>query len=1185
MRQRPIIEALEPRILYSADLGPVLAPAVIGPADAEQRVVDPHIEFTAQNEQAVQNAPHEIVFIDARTPDYALLVQDIAAQSGRQLDVVMLDADRDGLAQISEALAGRENVAALHIIGHGGDGVIQLGNELVTADSLQGNPGQVESWSKALTADADILLYGCDVAATAQGQLLTDTLARLTGADVSASDNPTGSAALGGDWNLEYATGTIDVPVALSESAQEAWFHLLPSVVLTSYEPPFANMTDNAYEVSGGVTYAQSFSYNSLAGTYTVNEINVVLYKNISSSGGNVTVELRDGLGGGSSVIASGSVARQSVGTSEGWVAVSLSAPATLADNTIYFISIKGTGPGNVFVGVDNAGTYAGGSFVNDGTPEPAKDLAFRVVSNPAPVLDLNGAAGVGQDVTAAFTEQTPVLIAPSGTIVDFDSANMASLTATITARPDGDAVESLSLNAAATAAVAVTPGMNVAYTAGTGVLSITGSAPKATYQTILQGIQYSNTSDAPTTTDRIVSVVASDGTTPSVERFSFITVSAVNDAPVNMVPGAQATNEDTALVFSVGGGNAISIVDDAGTNPVQVALTGTNGVITLAGTTGLTFSVGDGTADAAMTFSGTVGAINSALDGLSFAPTANYSGAASLSITTGDQGNTGAGGPLSDADTVAITVVQNAAPTVAASGGTTLFTEGNNVASTPVVLDNAVTVSDPDSTTLASATVSIGAGWQVAEDVLGFTSNPATMGNIAGSYNAATGALSLSSAGATATLAQWQAALRSVTYTNTSDTPSTAVRTVSVVVTGEGGSSAASTQSVAVTAVNDAPMVTASGGTVTYDTAGAAIPVDGGVAVSDLDHVMLTSATVSISGGFRAAEDALSFVSNPATMGNITGSYNAASGALSLSSAGATATLAQWQAALRAVTYSNATAAPFNGIRTVSFELSDGAAFSAVTTRSLAVSTSPVVDPPVPAPPVVDPPVSPPPVVSTEPGPTVVVTPPTAGNPAQQSQSTLTSGRPVAPAGGTSLPIDAEFLTPAVNSSVFASIGGSLQVLATSTGLSESRFSAHGIAAPDAKVIGELIADLVKQVEVRAVDLFQLGEQQGRSEREEGLGGDLERLRDSLREQNEIQTRTVVTLTAGSLSMTLAYLVWLIRGGALAASMLSALPAWRLLDPLPVLARMNDEDDQDGEEDEHAIASFSDAPEGAKPA
>ena len=62
--------------------------------------------------------------------------------------------------------------------------------------------------------------------------------------------------------------------------------------------------------------------------------------------------------------------------------------------------------------------------------------------------------------------------------------------------------------------------------------------------------------------------------------------------------------------------------------------------MITLAGTAGLTFSVGDGTADGTMTFSGTLAAINTALNGLSFLPDVNFNGAAALSVNTSDQGN-----------------------------------------------------------------------------------------------------------------------------------------------------------------------------------------------------------------------------------------------------------------------------------------------------------------------------------------------------------------------------------------------------------------------------------------------------------------------------------------------------------------------------------------------------------------
>ena len=149
------------------------------------------------------------------------------------------------------------------------------------------------------------------------------------------------------------------------------------------------------------------------------------------------------------------------------------------------------------------------------------------------------------------------------------------------------------------------------------------------------------------------------------------ISVTAANDGPTNSVPGAQSTLEDTALTFSTAGGNLISISDsDAGASPVQVTLTAANGAVTLSGTAGLTFSTGDGTADATMTFSGTVTDINTALDGLTFDPTSDFNGAASLQIVTDDLGNSGTGGNLTDTDTVNISVTaDNDAPTNSVPG------------------------------------------------------------------------------------------------------------------------------------------------------------------------------------------------------------------------------------------------------------------------------------------------------------------------------------------------------------------------------------------------------------------------------------------------------------------------------------------------------------------------------------
>ena len=182
--------------------------------------------------------------------------------------------------------------------------------------------------------------------------------------------------------------------------------------------------------------------------------------------------------------------------------------------------------------------TYTGGGGDNN-------DVVLTAL-NDGPVTDLND-GGVGDDNTAAFTEQTPVLIAPVGTITDVDDTNMESLTATLSPRPDG-AAESLQLNATATAAAV---GLTVLYTPGTGVLSITGSASTTTYQTILRGIEYNNTSDTPTITARNVDVTVNDGDASSTVNNVTISVTATNDAPVTDLNGTGTGGDDATASFT----------------------------------------------------------------------------------------------------------------------------------------------------------------------------------------------------------------------------------------------------------------------------------------------------------------------------------------------------------------------------------------------------------------------------------------------------------------------------------------------------------------------------------------------------------------------------------------------------------------------------------------------------------
>jgi CSLREA domain-containing protein len=137
------------------------------------------------------------------------------------------------------------------------------------------------------------------------------------------------------------------------------------------------------------------------------------------------------------------------------------------------------------------------------------------------------------------------------------------------------------------------------------------------------------------------------------------INVTAVNDAPVNTVPGSsQVTDQNAPLVFSAAHSNAISVSDvDAGTDPLKVTLTATHGALTLGSTAGLNFTAGTGTGDATMTFAASIATINAALDGLTFNPQAGFSGTATLQLTTNDQGSTGAGGARSTFSQVFITV------------------------------------------------------------------------------------------------------------------------------------------------------------------------------------------------------------------------------------------------------------------------------------------------------------------------------------------------------------------------------------------------------------------------------------------------------------------------------------------------------------------------------------------------
>ncbi|MEG4634804.1 DUF4347 domain-containing protein, partial [Microcoleus sp. AR_TQ3_B6] len=199
----------------------------------------------------------QLIFIDSNVEDYQSLISGISPNS----EVIILDKTLDGIEQITERLAIEQNIEAIHIISHGSPGAVQLGANTLNSSNIESFAPQLQQWRKALIPGADILLYGCNVAAcnqpwqiecaaiqrnsaypdygistraggfslcssgfnrpvensptkpTKPNQFL-ERLSELTGADIAASANPTGNAALGGNWELEVKIGRIEaIPI------------------------------------------------------------------------------------------------------------------------------------------------------------------------------------------------------------------------------------------------------------------------------------------------------------------------------------------------------------------------------------------------------------------------------------------------------------------------------------------------------------------------------------------------------------------------------------------------------------------------------------------------------------------------------------------------------------------------------------------------------------------------------------------------------------------------------------------------------------------------------------------------------------------------------------------------------------------------------------------------------------
>ena len=141
----------------------------------------------------------ELVFIDSRV--------DLETVDSFASDrIFSISADDDAFAKMADIAVFFGSVDAIHVISHGADGELQLGNQTYTSSNLDAYQTSLTLLGSSLTESGDLLFYACDLAASEKGVQFIESLSTITGADIAASDDVTG---VGGDSDLEVSEGDI----------------------------------------------------------------------------------------------------------------------------------------------------------------------------------------------------------------------------------------------------------------------------------------------------------------------------------------------------------------------------------------------------------------------------------------------------------------------------------------------------------------------------------------------------------------------------------------------------------------------------------------------------------------------------------------------------------------------------------------------------------------------------------------------------------------------------------------------------------------------------------------------------------------------------------------------------------------------------------------------------------------
>ncbi|TVZ41001.1 OmpA family protein [Alteromonadaceae bacterium 2753L.S.0a.02] len=373
----------------------------------------------------------ELLVIDAATPDKHLFYKDLKPG----VDVVLIDAESDGLTQLHAALKNYKNLDALHVVAHANDGHVKLGSSTLSESSLNENLELLKQLDDSIADNGDVLFFGCNLAKGEAGEKLLDLIANKANVDVAASNDLTGNPSAGGDWELEVVRGNIASSAPFSEYALKDF-----SSVLIDYTPADF-CTHNSGFCGGNSTETSSDGYLILSGDGTeirrlVPASHIYTYKSTGYTGAYMQLTATGGL----------SSFNLTAMTLDSYVDSCSS--ITITNNngdTIDSFSSPGTGDHTVTVGTNTTGitsvrmtatgcANSNGFGLKSLSITPASDSTPPTISS---VSIPNSAMKVGDVVTASITvtsdtdDYTTGSGGISGTIGGFTLGSLSRISST----------------------------------------------------------------------------------------------------------------------------------------------------------------------------------------------------------------------------------------------------------------------------------------------------------------------------------------------------------------------------------------------------------------------------------------------------------------------------------------------------------------------------------------------------------------------------------------------------------------------------------------------------------------------------------------------------------------------------------------------------------------------------------